>query len=23
MEPIGAAGPIGTLAGPTYIEVKT
>ncbi|SOZ17655.1 hypothetical protein CBM2609_B10230 [Cupriavidus taiwanensis] len=23
MEPIGAAGPIGTLAGPTYIEVNT
>ncbi|SOY69264.1 protein of unknown function (plasmid) [Cupriavidus taiwanensis] len=23
MEAIGAAGPIGTLAGPTYIEVKT
>ncbi|SOY66094.1 hypothetical protein CBM2586_B10689 [Cupriavidus phytorum] len=23
MEPIGAAGPTGTLAGPTYIEVKT
>ncbi|SOY69703.1 hypothetical protein CBM2589_A91038 [Cupriavidus taiwanensis] len=23
MEAIGAAGPIGTLAGPTHIEVKT